>query len=328
MSMILWTNHFCRSGLLAAALATLSTSTGLASCKSGASANNTTAFLLTHTNCAATVEGLESTAVGDLAVGVGLGSTAFGHNAWARGTHTTTIGWNAGGLPVPGATLIGAAAGTGGGGPYSTAIGAGTRRETAAHALGGYAIAIGGSDDLSKPGAQANGFRSIAVGQMSVTADFGTSVGFNTHTGFAATAVGTDASASGAGGSAFGRFAKASAKSALALGEAATANRPNSVALGCGAVANDPASVSVGSPKERRRIVNVAAGVANSDAATLGQVKRVASAAAVEALEGRIGQGRSSEALERELSELRSAVLALQQKVADLERRSAIAQVQ
>ena len=150
----------------------------------------------------------------------------------------------------------------------------------APRAVGGYSIAIGGSNLAGLPGASAKGYRSIAIGQNSSTGDtsavtgyglgdFGTSVGFNTHTGFAATAVGTDAAAAGDGGSAFGRFAKARAKSSVALGEGTVASQPRSVALGSGSLANAADTVSVGTNTARRRIVNVASALANSDAATL-----------------------------------------------------------
>ena len=182
----------------------------------------------------------------------------------------------------------------------------------AAAAGGGYSIAIGGSDDENHPGAKANGYRSIAVGQNSVSADFGTSVGFNTNTAFASTAIGTDAQATADSSSAFGRFAKASAASALALGQGAVATKPRSVALGSGSLANVADTVSVGINTARRRIVNLAPAVANSDAATLGQVKAIATAAAETAM---LGHNDNTD-IRRELADLRATVTRQQELLA------------
>ena len=204
---------------------------------------------------------------------------------------------------------------------FSTAIGAGLDFETSSRASGGNSIAIGGSDDDSIPDARANGFRSIAIGQKSVSADFGTSLGFNTKTVFASTAIGTDARATADSSTALGRFAKASANAALALGDGAVASKPRSVALGSGSLADAADTVSVGTNNARRRIVNVAPGASNSDAATLGQVKNIAAAAAVET--AMLGAGENAD-IRRELAELR-ALVRQQQELAQLKGQQATA---
>ena len=163
-------------------------------------------------------------------------------------------------------------------------MGAGSGINVGARADGDFSIAIGGGTTSDLRAANALGYRSIAIGQASSTRDFGTSVGFNTKTAFASTAIGTDAQALEESSTAVGRFAKASANGSLALGQGAVATKPRSVALGGSSLANIADTVSVGTNTARRRIVNVQNGVANSDAATLGQVKAIATTAAIEAL--------------------------------------------
>jgi autotransporter adhesin len=74
------------------------------------------------------------------------------------------------------------------------------------------------------------------------------------------------------GGAAYGDGAKATGSLATALGPNASTTAANAVAIGSGSVANEDDSLSVGAPDNQRRITNVAAGTAASDAATVGQV--------------------------------------------------------
>ncbi len=198
---------------------------------------------------------------------------------------------------------------------------------TAPSGLGDYSIAIGGSND-NIPGAKAQGYRSIAIGQRSLSDDFGTSVGFNTNTTFASTAIGTDAQALADSSTAVGRFAKASANGSLALGQGAVATKPRSVALGSSSLANVADTVSVGTNTARRRIVNVQHGVANSDAATLGQVRAIATAAiealANETIAKAVGDTVSND-LQRELRQMKSMIERLQQDIAELKKQNTAA---
>ena len=70
--------------------------------------------------------------------------------------------------------------------------------------------------------------------------------------------------------------ALAKGNNSVALGTDAVVNEDssNSVALGSGSIANTPNVISVGNDDLRRRIVNVANGVADSDVATVGQLNR------------------------------------------------------
>ena len=63
---------------------------------------------------------------------------------------------------------------------------------------------------------------------------------------------------------------------AVAIGQGASATAANSVALGSGSVASLANTVSVGSPGNERRITNVAAGIAPTDAVNVGQISGIA----------------------------------------------------
>ncbi|WP_227246135.1 beta strand repeat-containing protein [Paraburkholderia caribensis] len=71
---------------------------------------------------------------------------------------------------------------------------------------------------------------------------------------------------------AFGGNANASQNGAIAIGRSAAASAVNSVALGYGSIANQAYTFSVGNAITQRRITNVADGINDTDAATVGQV--------------------------------------------------------
>jgi len=82
----------------------------------------------------------------------------------------------------------------------------------------------------------------------------------------APTASGSNAAAGGAG-------AVASGNSSTALGNGANASGNNAVALGAGSVADQANTVSMGSAGGERRVTNIAAGVADTDAVNVSQLK-------------------------------------------------------
>ncbi len=142
-------------------------------------------------------------------------------------------------------------------------------------------------------------------------------------------AIGPDAKATLTNATALGRFSSATAANTTALGSGSSASENSSVALGHGSVANVANTVSVGTNTARRRIVNVASALANSDAATLGQVKAIATAAVVEALSNAtvakaVGDTVSDD-LQRELRQMRSMIASLQQELAELKGQRAAA---
>jgi autotransporter adhesin len=135
----------------------------------------------------------------------------------------------------------------------SLAIGAG------AHALKDKAIAIGPGAECGAQGLVplAPGVSSIAVGANAIATQ--------------SVAVGSAALASN-GGAAYGDGAAATGSLATALGPNASTTAANAVAIGSGSVANENDIVSVGAPGKERRITNIAAGTAATDAATVGQL--------------------------------------------------------
>ena len=142
--------------------------------------------------------------------------------------------------------------------------------------------AVVGTDELSEL-ARA-GLLGVAIGdsaEASMTTEGGTAIGsFAKARGRNSVALGRSAAVSNDAEDAFalgGRsavhVARGVALGAVTIVEAAATN---SVALGYGSVASEPNIVSLGSASNKRRIVNVANGTADHDAATVGQLKRIA----------------------------------------------------
>lgn len=140
----------------------------------------------------------------------------------------------------------------------------------AANAAASLSTAVGAQTNATALASTALGSQAIASGVAS------TALGHNSDaTGLASTAVGVSAQATATGATAVGRIANASGLNATALGSGASATATNSVALGTGSVANQANTVSVGAVGAERRIVNVAAGTATTDAVNLGQLNSV-----------------------------------------------------
>jgi len=99
-------------------------------------------------------------------------------------------------------------------------------------------------------------------------------------------AAGSAAIASNAGAAVFGANAIASGVNALALGAGTQASHQNSIALGAGSRTYAPNTVSVGSVGGERRIMNVAAGEALTDAVNVRQLNE-----AIASVGGGFGDG-------------------------------------
>lgn len=119
------------------------------------------------------------------------------------------------------------------------------------------AVAVGDSTRAEGEGAVALGSFAVAEGKNSVALGRAASVAANAEDGFA---LGVRASVESAKGVAIG------AGSSVAEGAF------NSVAIGAGSVANDVLTVSFGEGALKRRLVNVARGMSESDASTIGQL--------------------------------------------------------
>ncbi|WP_235011944.1 YadA family autotransporter adhesin [Caballeronia catudaia] len=70
----------------------------------------------------------------------------------------------------------------------------------------------------------------------------------------------------------------ATGKNSIAIGGNASATAENSVAIGTNSVANQANTVSFGNATDKLRITNIADGIANSDVATVGQLKEITQA--------------------------------------------------
>ena len=104
-------------------------------------------------------------------------------------------------------------------------------------------------------------------------------IGVDSSAGHMCTSVGSNALA-GLQSSTFGYQANAEGTCSSAFGYQANAYATNSVALGANSVASEAYTVSVGGNGTTRRIVNVAEGTADTDAATVGQLYSLGSAVA------------------------------------------------
>ena len=119
--------------------------------------------------------------------------------------------------------------------------------------------------------ARATAAGAVAVGQNAATTGVNAIAIGNGATATGSVAVGAAASAAN-GGAAFGDGAVATGLNATATGPNAQALADNSTAIGSGSVASQANTVSVGSATNQRRVTNVAAGVAATDAVNLNQL--------------------------------------------------------
>ncbi|RAI29226.1 adhesin, partial [Rhodoplanes elegans] len=85
-------------------------------------------------------------------------------------------------------------------------------------------------------------------------------------------AFGDGAVATGANSTAVGPNSSATVAGGVALGNGALVTAANAVAIGSGSVASAPGTVSFGSAGNERRLTNVAAGIAPTDAVNMSQL--------------------------------------------------------
>lgn len=170
------------------------------------------------------------------------------------------------------------------------------------------AVGAGASVDVSTSQNDFNSANATAIGAgSSVSAMQGTAVGYGSKvTGAQGTAIGEQSAATAAGSAAFGEGSHAKAEKSTAIGTGANVGdgAKNSVALGADSTvySSDLKStdkngvVSLGSGNAERRIIHVADGVNDSDAATVGQLAKATekSNAAVTANAKKIGSANLS----------------------------------
>jgi autotransporter adhesin len=141
--------------------------------------------------------------------------------------------------------------------------------DTGSATVGATGTAVGDSSTASGDNSSALGASSTASGNNSSALGANSTASGNNSSALGAnsTARGTNSVAVGAGASALGNNSTAIGANAFV---AVSGN--NSVALGQGSIATRPNTVSVGAPGQERQITNVAAGVAPTDAANVGQL--------------------------------------------------------
>lgn len=193
----------------------------------------------------ATATALETTAVGDGAHAVTDLSTAIGARALADGG---TIDGN----PCVGATAVGDEA---------------TSQGCSATSLGHMSHANGPSATAVGARAESTGVNSSAFGAGASASNSGTAIGSNTSvSGTFGTALGSGASAGASRGTAIGAMSKADADGCVALGSFSECKN------------SDEASVGNAGYGIYRRVTNLANGVNDTDAASVGQLRTMATA--------------------------------------------------
>lgn len=178
-------------------------------------------------------------------------------------------------------------------------------------------VALGNSAKAGAEGGTAVGTRALAMGMNSVALGRGSTVFEGSDFGIA---IGT--------GAGVGEFDGGTAVGGIALGVGAKVQKGanGSLALGLGAEANEKGVASFGNELLQRRLVNIANGIANHNAATVGQLRGALSALGgeVDADGNIVGpsfivQGQSQSTLNGALEALDGAVVSNRSRVNQVE---------
>ena len=284
--------HSMAIGEKANASATLAIALG-ANAKATGAYSYTAGFNSASGGEAAIAVGKSASAGGESAVAVGNGTVATAGDAVAIGTSSQATGGDS--------IALGKNANASNG--DSIAIGQDTvSNQINSVALGKSSQATGGSATALGPQAKATGSTAVAIGlnseaNTSATVAIGQS---SAASGLQAIAVGYKSAASGENAAAYGNTAKAVGKNSLALGANTQATVEGGVALGAGSIANTVAgagynpntgrsntfaglsgnaltstwaAVSIGDGTNTRQLTGLAAGVNNTDAVNVAQLK-------------------------------------------------------
>ncbi|MDC5256491.1 trimeric autotransporter adhesin Ata [Acinetobacter baumannii] len=192
-----------------------------------------------------------SQAIGNVAAATGKGSLAIGHSATAEGYRSIAIG----SPDIENAD------------PVAGQAGAAYQPKMATKATGKDSIAFGGGAVATEENALAIGAFSESKGKKSVAIGTGAKAQKDN-----AVVIGDQAEASFEGGVAIGKGARSEAENSIALGKASKASQ----ATGESFLTKQSAPtgvLSIGDIGTERRIQNVADGAADSDAATVRQLK-------------------------------------------------------
>ncbi|MCC5904363.1 MAG: hypothetical protein JJT87_20835, partial [Halomonas sp.] len=192
-------------------------------------------------------------AIGNVAAATGVGSLAMGHSATAEGYRAIAIG----SADIENAGSTGDQAGV----TYQEAL--------RTHSTGRDSIALGGGAIASEDDALAIGAFSASSGERSV-------------------AIGTGSDAQGSDSVSIGQGSVTTLEGAVAVGQNTRVETENSAAIGRNSVATAPSGlgyltnsatpsgvVSIGTIGDERRLQNVSAGSADTDAVNVSQLKVV-----------------------------------------------------
>ena len=208
-----------------------------------------------------------------------------GEGASTKGQNSTVVGDNASSSSAIGSdVIIGADASAGGesaivgagasGVYYSVAVGYQTEAEWRATAIGYQAkatewstVALGNCAVASERGNIAVGSGAQATGASTIV------IGDNSQaTGMDSITIGGSAQATGECSITIGDISDATGEHSMAIGVGANASGIGSISFGYYSSATDDYTVSFGDKKTKRRLVNVAAGTAQTDAVNVSQL--------------------------------------------------------
>ncbi|USA47090.1 YadA-like family protein [Acinetobacter sp. C26M] len=245
----------------------------------------------------AVANGSNSKATGNSSVAVGDGAQAQGDNDIAMGRNAATASGNSNNIAVGNGVTTGdtgwnVAMGSDGTTANSrTADGGAVSIGRGQKAAGDGAVAIGDPNSANGDGAVALGRNNTAAGDTAANkaADGAVAIGNeNQAIGQGSVAIGNKSKTTEAGSIALGDTADAQAVRGVALGSSAVATNADDVALGAGSktttatgaayrtgTAASSSVVSVGSAGYERRIQNVSAGAADTDAVNVSQLRSV-----------------------------------------------------
>ena len=226
-----------------------------------------------------TVSADNATAIGNTSQATAKSSSAFGSYAQATGEYSTAIGYYAYTDSTQGRTLVATKT-------YMTIVSFGKNTSSGNKYFARLKNVYEGEDDydavnvkqlknyVANNAGKYDGSDTVTVTAPTTTGAASTIAVKNMAMGADVTDAGvtTGATATGSAAIALGQTANAGGDKSLALGYGASVTVGNAVALGAGSVADTENTVSVGSSSLQRKIVNVAAGEANTDAATYGQI--------------------------------------------------------
>lgn len=292
-----WLGGGLRGSVLAVMLAT-----------AGPAFSQTSYFEANSTNAAPTASGRESVAIGPSATASGDLSIAQGSLAKAEASNSIAIGSLS---RASGTFAVALGQGAKAEQMQATAIGQGARvTGELATALGTQSLAEGQRSIAAGSFAKASGQNTSAFGDFATaTGALGTALGVSSQAlAQQSTAVGAGATVTQTFGTALGNMAAVSSIGGVAIGSGAVVNQDNSVAIGrwsstlsdltlaaynpfAGAniAATRPiGEFSIGAQGQERRITNVAAGAADTDAVNVSQLK-----AAMKAVDASGGGGGS-----------------------------------